>query len=338
MIECPNCRASNVPGSAVCYNCGTPLVAGPPATYSQALPPPATPTRRRWPLFAGVGALVAAVCCLLVLAVGGLAYSGAGPFARASTTVAPATPVVRATAALASATPIAVVLPTTIAVATVRLSTPAATPLPTTRPATSPSPPPATPTTSAPRVLLTENFDNALSGFGTESDSNLTRGYEGGNYVVRFKTTDAFFASGPAKPNYSDFQLDLDCTAATVVPTGACGVVFRWQDNAAGKGDSWYKFEVDPGTGSVRFDTLQNDVQVKNWLVWVPNPAVARGTNPNHLTVIANGPRIALLVNGQNVGTFDDATFTEGTIGIVAHGFTAPSEWHFANLKVTSIK
>jgi hypothetical protein len=185
-------------------------------------------------------------------------------------------------------------------------------------------------------VLLLDTFDDPNSGFGARATEGYTRGYESGQYVVRFRTQDTYVAAGPVKV-FADFRVEVDCFATTVVANGACGIVFRWQE-AAGGGDSWHKFQVDPGTGSVRFVTLRNDSQERNWLVWVPHPAVARGTDTNRLTAIADGFRITLLVNGAQVGSFDDPTYREGLIGLIAHGYTVPSEWRFDNLRVTALR
>jgi hypothetical protein len=372
VIRCPNCQADNAPGSSVCYNCRTPLVpsAGgeatafapapgtPPRSGRPATPPPQVNTpgvslgpggpppsdpafrgyevpplpprpprqRRPLPIILGIVGAVVAVCCVAVIGFVAMAASGSGPFA--TTAEETSTPEAVATRTGGRATAVAgsdaAVTPAAAAPSTGPQPTPA-------RPAPTAA---AQPTPAGPKVLLVDNFDNPDSGFGTRNNENYQRGYEAGNYVVRFKTRDAFFASGPVK-DFSDFQLDVDCLVTTAVPVGACGVVFRWQDNSNSPGDSWHKFQVDPGTGTVRFVTLKDDIQVKNWLEWVPNPAVAKGTLPNHLTVIAKGPQITLRVNNQQVGNFNDPTFSEGTIGLIAHGYTVPSEWHFANLRVT---
>jgi hypothetical protein len=302
------------------------------------LPPRAPRRRRPLPIVLGVVGAVVAVCCLAVIGLAALAASGSGPFAArtdatstleavATSTGGRTTPVAGGDAAVtpAAAAPTAGSQPTPARSA----PTAAAQPTPV-------RPVPTAPPTE-PGVLLADDFSRPESGFGTASNANYDRGYEAGNYVVRFKKQDAFFASGPDK-NFGDFQLDVDCFVTTAVATGACGVVFRWQDNSESSGDSWHKFQVDPGTGTVRFVTLKDDVQVKNWLVWVPSAAVAKGTARNHLTVVAKGPQITLRVNNQPVGSFNDPTFAEGTIGIIAHGYTVPSEWHFANLRVTEAK
>jgi len=67
-----------------------------------------------------------------------------------------------------------------------------------------------------------------------------------------------------------------------------------------------------------------------------PSDAIKQGSTTNRLRIDCVGSNIALFVNGQQVATVSDASYTSGDVGFLAGTFEIPStEIHFDNLLVS---
>jgi len=57
----------------------------------------------------------------------------------------------------------------------------------------------------------------------------------------------------------------------------------------------------------------------------------------NHIQVICDGPRLALIVNGEFIAEVYDSTFIDGDIGLIVGSFDIPGvDIWFDNLMVTN--
>jgi len=54
----------------------------------------------------------------------------------------------------------------------------------------------------------------------------------------------------------------------------------------------------------------------------------------NLIAVVAKGNSITLYVNGQNIGSVSDSTYSQGEIGVAADDVSNPTEVVFSNAKV----
>ncbi len=95
-------------------------------------------------------------------------------------------------------------------------------------------------------------------------------------------------------------------------PFGAYGVVFR------GNGDqrSFYIFMVHP-SGEFQLITWSPGA-IRVLIPWTDSAAIKQGQATNLLQVIAQGTRLTLLANGQQVASVSDDAYTEGVAGPVA--------------------
>jgi hypothetical protein len=107
-------------------------------------------------------------------------------------------------------------------------------------------------------------------------------------------------------------------------PTGGgYGVIVRDQTRTPQNGTiqdgQYYVLEVGD-KGEVGIWRRDGDHWV-DLLPWQRADAVKTGTGPtNELTVQANGPRLSLAVNGTQVATRSDPTYTAGDVGVFVGG------------------
>ena len=67
-----------------------------------------------------------------------------------------------------------------------------------------------------------------------------------------------------------------------------------------------------------------------------PTDAIHTGDAANYVRVVCNGSTLTLYVNGQQVDSVTDTTFTEGDVGLIAGTFDSPDvEIAFDNFVVT---
>ena len=186
--------------------------------------------------------------------------------------------------------------------------------------------------TPAPEIitnLFEDDFDSPASGWEIGDYDAGSIGYEGGAYVViSFGSSETMW--GVAGRSFDNLVIEVDGTQVSAGPANDndYGVVCREQGNGDGyhlliSGDGYFAIAKAQG-GSFE------------WLVeWTESNAIRQGNATNRIRAVCDGSRLALSVNGQQLATADDDTFTEGDIGLAATSYEdAPTEVHFDNLTV----
>lgn len=189
-------------------------------------------------------------------------------------------------------------------------------------------------------VLFADNFNVPGAHFAaTAAEDSYEVGYYDGEYVVKLHQPgrpDSIENAGQvANADLKDFQLELD--ARMTVPAQRAGgfdVSFRWQD-----ADNQYELYVDtvsrPGAAGL---SRWSNGKLKDLTPWVPSAAIRTGSQSNHVTIRADGTRLAVAINGQAVLEVTDDTFAVGNIGLGAWSGDQPTEARFDNVLVTPIR
>jgi hypothetical protein len=233
------------------------------------------------------------------------------------------------------------------------LAPPSAQPAPTVHPA--PAPPPTTAPASSPRAeqarafaepLLAaragrspdyqDDFSDPGSGWdvGTEYRGG-ERGYLDGEYFIGVGPSICSDGHLATRPEFSDFVLEID---GRFVSTGKGDwqvYVRSWHDQATGA-DGGYNVWVETN-GKVNISRRDNTLMTN---IFEPETPVAKpGLATNNLQIIAKGPQIVALVNGELAAFANDRQpFEKGTVYLTAcnHGDT-PLQAQWDNLKIWDI-
>lgn len=233
---------------------------------------------------------------------------------RIPKTVAP--PTVTATAVLAL--PAADTPPTPTATPTVL--PPTVTPVPTATSALSATPTAIRPTATPIATLYAASFATWLA--GEESLPYLSRSsFDPATGEYSLALTDptrqyGAFRYGNESPRLADFQLDIDARAVAGPDGGSYGVVFRAvPPGPSEKAIAQQLFFV---TTDGKFFLTQIDAAGRGTVLAPPTSsgAIKSGTAVNHLTVVCQGDRITLAINGQAVGTYSGVTAVPGGFGV----------------------
>ena len=115
---------------------------------------------------------------------------------------------------------------------------------------------------------------------------------------------------------WSDLHLTVETTQISGPHDNEYGVLLRMKDD-----QHFLAFSIS-GDGYARVARFESG----RWTVvgpdWVPSDAVLQGEATNKLEVIAQGASFDFRVNDQTVLQVEDATLTEGRIGVYAGAFT----------------
>ncbi len=178
----------------------------------------------------------------------------------------------------------------------------------------------------------TADFRRDDGTWDTQSDDELSRFYEQGTYHIGVQSENTV-AWGRGDVELSDFYLEVETAHVAGPLDNEFGVLFRYVD-----GGNFYFFSIS-SDGYYRLQKLVDD----EWEViikWTPSDAIETGeASVNRLGVLAQGPRIGLLVNGIVLDEVEDDTFTTGNLALAAGTFDEGGvEIAFDNLKVWELK
>jgi len=193
------------------------------------------------------------------------------------------------------------------------------------------------PTSPNSAVLYQETFSGeTASDWPEEETENQNTWIVGGEYHIRFKTTEVWWTatSNIEQGPFDDFQLDADIThnsGVNTISTG--GLAFRVVDS-----DNYYVFRVSP-MGSYSFLKRLNG----DWLTlvdWAYSSAILEGEATNHVTIYASGSSLTFFINGEEVEDGSDSSFSTGFVGVYAKTFAGNSDMHvsFDNIVVTELE
>lgn len=288
-----------------------PLVYGPVAGYSSAVPvyPPAAPVSkpRRFP----IGIAIMMVVLAIVLASGGVFLAKA----YIDQAITHATPVV-------SLTP----LPTHVATATA---------VPTTPP--TPTPSSTNPYTQSGRLVLNDPLVDNSQGHAWSEGINALHArcyFSNGAYYSSQPNAGYFHSCMGQATDLTNFVLEVQIT---LLSGDYEGIVFRVNP---GNPNQYYYFSVDQkGNYILRrsMDANASDTVIINQ---GPSSAITIGQNQtNTLAVVANFGNITLYVNQQKVAETSDNNFAHGIIGFLVgnDGTDAVAVAQFRNVRIWQI-
>jgi hypothetical protein len=290
--------------------------ARPESAGRQAAAAVAAPARRqRSGILLGMGgatlAIVGGVCLVLatvVVLVGSGVIGGAGrtptetPTTKPTSTAGPVTPSPRP--------------PTDTPLSPTFTPPPSLTPLP-------------TPAVLIKSTLLRDDFSSLGTGWEVGETSNGSVAYGDGNYVVRGEVVNKAVA-GVANRSFDHVIIEVEATQVEAPPedNDAYGVMCRVQPDEDGYGfliggDGFYSIWVIEG----------GDWQ--ELIEWDASSVINQGNATNHIRVICDRSRLALVVNGVRLAEVEDTTYSGGDIAVVAATFEdVPVEVHFDNILV----
>lgn len=181
-----------------------------------------------------------------------------------------------------------------------------------------------------------DDFSDPGSGWITSDTEQYRIAYQDGALHFLIDVPDQAAWSVPGKP-FADFTLDVDAAQIDGPDNNHYGVIVRYADE-----NNFYRLDIS-GDGYYSIHRYKDGAWVIpppiNWPT-SPAPAIRQGATTNHLRVIAEGPRITLVVNGTPVAEIGDADILAGDVGLTAGTFPDETGVHIAfdNFAVTPLE
>lgn len=184
--------------------------------------------------------------------------------------------------------------------------------------------------------LFADDFSNPAGGLiNDEKEQDWGRGYysSAGRYVFELKPAPgAIYDYYPEQKLPADFLLQATASYTGAVDN-AYGLIFRVQ--AGKEGDDFYAFRVS-GDGFYTVEKTEGQ-QMVPLIDWTASSLIEQKEGGvNVLTVAGQSDAYRFYINGKQVGALTDATYKDGTFGLIVDNFdeTHPAHFTFEDLKL----
>ena len=166
--------------------------------------------------------------------------------------------------------------------------------------------------------LFSDSFDtNNMRWDLTSYQGKFSVKIGGGSLVLEDDQNKLLWEIVPGKI-FTDFRLDVDATLTKGDPNNGYGVLIRASNQGTDLG-TYYRFELY-GDGSYAifkgYLDATGTTQSTKVQGYVVHPAIAKVGQVNHITIVAKGPAMSLMVNGQAVYTYTDDNYKGGSIAL----------------------
>ena len=177
--------------------------------------------------------------------------------------------------------------------------------------------------------LFSDSFQNNNNGWDLTSISGkYSVKVGGGSMVLEDDDNKLLWELVPGTKVYSDFKLVVDATLSRGDQSNGYGVFIRGASNQNSELATYYRFELyGDGTYAVFKGVLDatGNSQSNTLVDYTMDPAIQKQGNVNHITIIANGPSMAFIVNGQTLKVPTDTSYTGGSVALFVSNLPAPT-------------
>jgi len=192
---------------------------------------------------------------------------------------------------------------------------------------------------TAGKVLFQDDFSNDNSGWGTASDANKSVQYINNTLEVKvFKDLDMVY-SNQSDTDYQDVHVEVTAAPNDSDKNSYFGILCDQQVT----GEAFYYAAVRPGGGYViaKAAVAQDDVYLTGGNDWKTSKLIPVGASSYTIGMdCGSDGTLALYVNGKQVDSVTDTTYTSGHIGLFAASDKKPNsaDVNFSNYVATSLK
>ncbi|HEY5270994.1 MAG TPA: hypothetical protein VII97_11695 [Anaerolineales bacterium] len=169
------------------------------------------------------------------------------------------------------------------------------------------------------QILFQDDFTNVNSGWDHSATQNGTADYANGGYEIHITATSLSMWANSSKEFQNDVRIEVDATKTGGPDDNAFGMQCRYQDV-----DNYYYFYISSdgyvgiGVNNAGTKTIisSSDGNLTS------DSSINQGAATNHLRVDCIGNTLTLFVNGTQVATATDSTFTGGDVGLMARTYS----------------
>ena len=190
-------------------------------------------------------------------------------------------------------------------------------------PTAAPSPTPSKP------PLFSDSFQDNKNGWDlTSIAGKFSVKVGGGSIVLEDDDNRLLYELLPGGKTYGNFHLNVDSQLSKGDPNNGYGIYIRGSSNQNSYLATYYRFELyGDGTYAVFKGSIDanGNSQSSKLVDYTSNAAIQKVGNINHITLIANGPSVSFIVNGQTLITVTDNSYTSGSAALFVSNLPAPT-------------
>jgi hypothetical protein len=180
------------------------------------------------------------------------------------------------------------------------------------------------PTPNVPPTF-SDQFNDNTYGWNLESDPGkylVTIG--AGNLTLEDDDHKLLWEQLPGQRSYSDFTMYVDATLTKGDQSNGYGVYIRGTPNPSSDLATYYRFELyGDGGYAIYKGVIDSGVSGYTKLVdYTANSAINKAGKTNDLRITAQGSSLSLMVNGHNLQTITDTSYSKGTVAFFVSNTT----------------
>jgi hypothetical protein len=189
---------------------------------------------------------------------------------------------------------------------------------------------------TGPKVLFKDDFSKSGSGWGEAEDETAKREYRDGEYVFEIYETGWFIWNTPGETDLANTHTTVTAKNVGDAEDPTFGVICNYRDDNA-----FYYMGIGPDGyyAIVRVDGEDDVFLTSDENLWIQSEDIPINASSYTLEAIcAADGTLTLIVNGTQIDSVQDDTYSEGDIGLFALSFEqTPVEVHFDDLQVIEV-
>ncbi len=190
--------------------------------------------------------------------------------------------------------------------------------------------------TTGPKVLFKDDFSSSGSGWGDQEDETAKREYRADQYVMEIYETGWFIWNNPDEGGMSNTHATVTVTNEGESQDPTFGLICNYTDENA-----FYYMGIGPDAyyAIVRVDGEDDVFLTDSDNKWILSEDIDVNADSYKVEAIcAADGTLTLIVNGTEIASVQDDTYSEGDVGLFAQSFEeVPVEVHFDDLEVIEI-
>ena len=170
----------------------------------------------------------------------------------------------------------------------------------------------STPTSSTQSIIFSDDFSSSQWGTGTDSDSSIE--YANNALQMIVYTTNYFVWSTPNDQDYQGAHIEVTVNNNDTDSTTGFGIICNKQ---ATNGDFYYLAMTPAGEFAIaKAVEGQSDLFLTNNDQWASSSLIAQNASSYRVGVDCGKGTLTLYVDGQQIASVSDSTYTSGGVGL----------------------
>lgn len=178
-------------------------------------------------------------------------------------------------------------------------------------------------------ILFQDDFSKTSSGWDQYSDIEGSTDYADGVYRIYVNAAQVDYWANPGL-NFADAVVSVNATKVAGPEDNDFGVICRYVD----QNNFYFFLAASDGFYAIgrMFEGSQELLGEEQLLF---TEAINQGSTSNQIEAACVGSQLTMTINGTQVATVEDTTFTSGDVGLIAGTYdTVGTDIHFDDFKV----